>query len=156
MHKTQKAIAGVLSIVALVGVANAEVTKAEQLEAAAAAKSASLVGPFTLRRVPAAQIVSSFDLESLSTSERAELAALDARSSPLCGRGDGSPMTPCPIRRGAEFGVLIAKHGGCIWSPRLGIPSEAGAKEPVIGVAAIRCSATASEWQRIQRTALPR
>ena len=85
--------------------------------------------------------------------EKTELAALDVES-PLCGKGDGGPLSPCPFRDDTELGLLLAKKGRCIWSPLLGIPSKSGYRRTFIFK--IRCSANDIGWDRIQRTALPR
>lgn len=119
-----------------------------------AAAKAGLVKPYKLQRLPADRLVGQFVLADLTESERNELSKMDAHS-PLCGRGDGAPMQPCPVQKGTEFGVLYARTGGCVWSPRLGIPARSGGQNPVVGVTGIRCSAEKEEWLRIQRTALP-
>ena len=131
------------------------IEKAEREQAITAARQAGLSGPFKVERIPASDLLSNFDVSALTASERTELEKLDVRS-PLCGRGAGSPLVPCPVRQGTQFGRLLAKEGGCIWSPSYGIPATPRQKYgPFVGVSAIQCSADGKGWGRIQRSALP-
>lgn len=132
------------------------IDKAEREQAITAARQAGLSGPFKVERIPANDLLSNFDVSALTAGERAELKKQDVRS-PLCERVDGSSQVPCPVRQGTQFGRLLAKEGGCLWSPSYGIPATTRQTYgSFVDVSAIQCSADAKEWGRIQRSALPR
>jgi hypothetical protein len=135
--------------------AQQKIERVERKEAIAAARRAGMTAPYEVERVPAAVLLKSFDVKALTADERAELKDLDVRS-PLCGRGDGSPMEPCPTRQGTQFGVLRGGQGGCVWSPTYGMPAtQEDLHGPFVSLRGLRCG-IGQEWSRIQKTALPR
>lgn len=129
------------------------VTKAEKDEVADAAKAAGLSVPYRFERVPANILLNLFDYKRLTSEEQIAIRSIDTNN-PLC--YPNNVVTPCPVQKHIEFGRMLTKKGGCVWSPLLGPAPKENMPPVVLGTSGLRCSSNPEEWNRILHTTIPR